>query len=211
MCAHYHIHADPKLAKENESPNVIEMRRFPCFFNFFLEKLEEPIETRYTGTHDTCIYWEIFEGANDWKLIMLVPKSKVYRKEDDIAHKEFAMRGIGEHMADQTSVGQVGGYITDNDTHDYYLYKCTGLPLLADKDVVYKVDGNEIAVKEGEKYCHGVWLDQVLETSKWFVMIPLCYIARMQVVMDADIEMLHWSQEENQSHSNLRSSTAREY
>ena len=84
-------------------------------------------------------------------MITLVLKSKVYRKEDDLACKEVAMHSIGECMADQTSVGRIGAYITDNDAHDYYLYKCTGLPLAADKDSVYKVDGNEFAVKEGEK------------------------------------------------------------
>ena len=123
--AHYHIRADPELVEKCKSPNRIAMRRFPCFCPFCLEKLKEPIETRYTGPSNTCMYWEIFEGANDWKLIALEPKPKVYRKEDDLACKEVAMRDIGERMASQTKVGQIGGYITDDDRYDYYLFKCT--------------------------------------------------------------------------------------
>ena len=83
LCSHHHNRANPELA----GPHIIAMRHFPCFFESCLEKMAEPIETRYTGTSDTCEYWEIFEGENDWKLIRLNPKPKVYRAEDDLARK----------------------------------------------------------------------------------------------------------------------------
>ena len=71
----------------------------------------EPIETRYTGPSDTCIYWEIFKkpdgisGYNDWKLIKLKPKDKVYKEEDDIAQLKISTHHIGVRMVDQVKVG----------------------------------------------------------------------------------------------------------
>lgn len=179
--AHYHIRADPELA----GPHVIAMRRFPCFCKGCVKKMWEPIATRYTGHSDSCDYWEIFEGHNDWKLIQIVPKPKVYVAEDDLARKQLAMSGIGDRMASQTKVGQIGAYIADDDAHDYYLFKCTHPPQQADKDFVTNFGGNEFVVKEGEKYCHGLWLDKVSETAKWFVVTEDRCIVRMQVVVDA--------------------------
>ena len=102
-------------------------------------------------------------------------------------------------------------YNADDDAHDYYLFKCTKPPEQADKDFVVKFGTNEFAVKEGDKYCHGVWLDKVPETSKWFVVTEQRCIVRMQVVVDAKVEMLPWSEGANPFRSNLKSSIAREY
>ena len=60
--SNYHLCADPELVEADHRPNVIAMRRFPCFCASCVSKMMEPIETRYTGPSDTCIYWEIFKN-----------------------------------------------------------------------------------------------------------------------------------------------------
>ena len=122
----------------------------------------EPIATRYTGPSNMCIYWDIFKkgdgktGYNDWKLISLLPKPKLYKDEDDLEALEVAVRGIGRRMADQMHVDRFGAYIADDERYDYYMFKCTVAPKQADKDEVFEFDGNEFPVKEGELYCEGV-------------------------------------------------------
>ena len=156
----------------------------------------EPTATRYTGPSNMCIYWDIFKkgdgktGYNDWKLISLLPKPKLYKEEDDLEALEVAVCGIGRRMADQMHVGRFGAYIADDERYDYYMFKCTVAPKQADKDEVFEFDGNEFPVKEGELYCEGVWLAKLPNTSEWYVVTNQRCIVRMQVVVDADVNLL---------------------
>ena len=47
--SNYHLRANPELVEADHRPNVIAMRRFPCFCTSCVSKMVEPIETRYTG------------------------------------------------------------------------------------------------------------------------------------------------------------------
>ena len=89
--------------------------------------------------------------------------------------------------------------------------KCTDPPQQAKNDFVVKFGSNEFAVKEGDKYCHGLWLDKVPETAKWFVATEQRCIVRMQVVVDANVEMEPWSEDDNPFRSNLKRSIANMY
>ena len=135
--SNYHIRADPELIEKGNRPGVIAMRRFPCFCKPCLDKMKEPIESRYTGTNNNCEYRDIFNKSdgtsyNDWKLIKLSPKPKQYREEDDLAQLEVTVRGIGIRMAGQMYVGGFGAYITDDERYDYYIFKCTVAPKQSD-------------------------------------------------------------------------------
>ena len=143
-----------------------------------------------------------------WKLISLLPKPKLYKEEDDLEALEVAVRGIGRRMADQMHVDRFGAYIADDERYDYYMFKCTVAPKQADKDEVFEFDGNEFPVKEGELYCEGVWLAKLPNTSEWYVVTNQRCIVRMQVVVDADVNLLPWSGD-NQFRSNLNREVAR--
>ena len=207
--SNYHIRADPELVKENERPNCIAMRRFPCFCDECVKKMREPIATRYEGPSDKCKYWDVFKrgdgtsGYNDWKLIKLEPKKKVYKEDDDLERLEVAVRNIGQTMAELMEVDKIGAYIADDDRYDYYLFRCTTAPKKAEKDTTFNLDGNDFAVKEGEMYCEGVWLDKVPDTSDWYVETGQKCVVRMQVVVDTDVELHAWS-EDNPFKRNLR-------
>jgi len=206
--SNYHIVADPELVRTGERPNCIAMRRFPCFCDACVEQLKRPIDTRYTGTNRNCEYWEIFEredgtSYNDWKIIDLKPKPKEYKEEDDLNRLEVTVRNIGCIMASQIYVGAYGVYVADDSRYDYYVFQCTEAAKKADGDRVFERDGNEFAVKEGEWYCEGVWLDKVPGTANWHYLTPQKCIVRMQIVIDADVEMQQLS-DDNQFPANLR-------
>ena len=162
ICSNYHLRANPELLEADHRPNVIAMRRFPCLCASCVSKMMEPIETRCTGPSDTCIYWEIFKkpdgisGYNDWKLIKLKPKDKVYNEEDDIAQLKISTHQIGVRMADQVKVGGFCGYIADDDRYDYYIFKCTDAATVALEDKLFQLDGNEFLLKKGQHYYKGV-------------------------------------------------------
>ena len=100
------------------------------------------------------------------------------------------------------AVGSFGVYVADDCTYDYYLYQCTDSPKQAKQDTVFRCDGNEFAVKEGEWYCEGLWLEKVRGTVKWHYLTDQKCIVRMQIVIDADVQLLSWS-EDNPFFSNL--------
>ncbi|KAL7523541.1 hypothetical protein ACHAWF_000561, partial [Thalassiosira exigua] len=83
----YNIRADTALLKKDE-PMRIAMRRFPCCCaGCCLTKLAELIQTRYSGTSDTCTYWEFFKkadgstGYNDRPEVEQVRRGGRYREE----------------------------------------------------------------------------------------------------------------------------------
>ena len=54
------------------------------------------------------MFWEFFKknedgtvGYNDWRVVEIVPKKKIYNKEDDQRRKAVTVRGIGQTMAFQ--------------------------------------------------------------------------------------------------------------
>ncbi len=196
----YNVRADPELLKDGE-PLVIAMRRFPCCCDGCLKKLSEPIETRYQGPSDTCIYWELFKksdgksGYNDWRLVEIVPRPKGYREEDVQERMSVTLRGIGLRMAEQVSIGGYGAYPVKDDQYDYYLVKWTHMPTVADRDEEIELDGEQFLVKEGDIICEGKWLDKIPETTDWWYETEQRCIVRLQTVVDASIELMPISDE----------------
>ena len=97
----YNLRADHELILLYCGKMVIAIRRFPCMCVGCKKKLEEPIETRYVGKCDTCIYWKVFKkrdgqsGYNDWMIIELVPDhSKGFDEQDFQEMKEFNLETI---------------------------------------------------------------------------------------------------------------------
>ena len=205
--SHYNIRADPELLGR-EKPLVIAMRRFPCCCEGCLVKLQEPIETRYSGPSNACIYWEVFKmtcgtkGYNDWKLVTLAPKKKVFKEEHRLARLDVTMNGVGKRMASQVKVGGFGAYVVDDERYDYYIVRWLESPKEATTDLLFEIEGEEFAVKKGEMYCKGMWLYKVESTTNWWKMTTQQCVVRMQVVVDADLDILPLS-DENQLRRNI--------
>ena len=88
----------------------------------------------------------------------------------------------------------LSAYITDDERYDYYIFKCTVAPKQSDGNKVFHRDGNDFPVKDEEWYCEGVWLDKVPTTSNWHVVTGQKCVVRMQVVVDANLELSAWSE-----------------
>ena len=196
LMTNYHLRADPELVRDQRRPDRIAIRRFPCFCVGCVEKMREPIATRYEGACNTCQFWDVFKksdgtetGYNDWKVVDIVPDKKKHVEEDELDRLEVAMNKIGERMGSQMKVGNIGAYIADDDDHDYYLFVCTTVPEMAEEDKIFKCGNNEFAVKKGELYCKGKWLDKIQTTTKWFYVTEGECVVRMQVVVDANVEL----------------------
>lgn len=191
--SNYHARADVELLSKDMRPNLIAMRRFPCFCKGCVDKMAEPVESRYKGPCNTCIYWQIFKktgeevGYNDWKIVTLVPKPNGYVEDDDLDRLEVAMKSIGERMSSQIRVGNYGAYVADDDRYDYYLFKCISEPEVAKEDTLFEIDGNSFSVKKGQWYCKGLWLDTV-HGKQYVETHQRCYV-RLQVVVDGDVQL----------------------
>ena len=65
---------------------------------------------------------------------------------------------LGVMMAEQMHLVQFGLYIADDEHYDYYVFKCTIAPNMADKDQVFAYNGDGFPVKKDGLYCEGLWL-----------------------------------------------------
>ena len=148
------------------------MRRFPCCCEGCLTKLAEPIETRYTGLSDKCVYWDVFKknngetGYNDWKLVEIIPKPKGYKEEDADARKAVTIAGVGKRMAELVEIGGYGAYPVDDERYEYYVVKWTGLPYEVEENISVPLGNETFYLRKGETVCKGVWLEKVPRTGK---------------------------------------------
>ena len=169
----YNLRADPQLILFYSGKMVIAIR--PCMCAGCKKKLEEPIETRYIGKCDTCIYWKIFKkrdgqsGYNDWMIIELVPDhSKGFDEQDFQEMKEFNLETFGYRMSLSIRIGRFAAYTVDDPNYDYYLVKVDEQAKQAERTEVIQLDGEEFPVTEGEWICYGTWLSIVPNTTKWW-------------------------------------------
>ncbi len=92
-------------------------------------------------------------------------------------------------------IGNFGAYIADDDRYDYYIFKCTKDPKEAECDFIFELDGNEFAVKAGEMYCEGLWLEKVGTSNKWYTVTTQKCVVCLQVAVNVMVDLENWSDE----------------
>ena len=185
--SHYNLRADPELL--NDGQIRLAARRFLCYCHGCLEKLKEPIATRYTGASNTCIYYDIFKGANDWKIIDIVENPKGFNADDAQESKANVLQTIGWRMKEDVKVGGYGAYPCDDERYDYYVVKWLELPHQAEKDKIIKIGTDEFPVKKDDWICRAQWMDLLTDTTCWWIETEYECVVRMQSVVAADLLM----------------------
>ncbi len=127
ILSHYHLHADPDLGASK-----IALRLIPCGCNSCEElRRKEWIpgvaaeeQPRFLQ-NQSCKYWPIFEGANDWKIAKLEP-SQTCDELNFVAARQEVLLSVTSNMAESISVGGFGAVMTEAvRTIGYYVDKWT--------------------------------------------------------------------------------------
>ncbi len=77
ICAHYNIRTDPDLGMDWAA-----VRRVACGFGPSKDQLQRPWVLHGSITAQPCYavkgckLWPSYEGANDWKIVTLMPKTE---------------------------------------------------------------------------------------------------------------------------------------
>jgi len=189
---HYNLRADPQLFDIGRMR--IAIRRFPCFCEGCVAKLNEPIETRYAGHSDTCDYWPIFLGENDWKIIDIVRSDNGFDEGDVESSKANALQTIGWRNKQSIEIGNYGAYPCDDDGNDYYIVKFMEEPHEVDKDETLQITNDygteEFPVAKGDWICRAIWLEKLPGTKSWYFETKHECIVRCQYLIITDLKLV---------------------
>ncbi len=134
--AHHNICTDPDVSMGWAGLHQVACGSGPC-----KDQLQRPwvlhgditAQPRYAVNKD-CKMWPSYEGANDWKICALVPKTEVDKK---LAHKSLrcVLNALEACMSLMMREGQVGAVGTsDNTAMGYYLVKWLSKPYTLQED-----------------------------------------------------------------------------
>lgn len=172
------------------------------------------IGTRYVGPCNTYVYWDFFpmdDGGtswyNDWRVVDIIPKRKRYREEDDHqVRKVVTIWGIEWTMANQVVVLRWLWCLLSGERPSVRLLSCE-----VDKPSVHRnkskviIKGKgEFNVQKGDWVCEGRWLETVPgRCQNWWCETAQECIVRMQMVADADVNLLQISEDNQLPHHML--------
>ena len=164
--AHYNIRTDPDLGL-----GWCALRRVACGCAECAKQLALPwkrggspeAQPRY-ARNKACVLWPSYEGANDWKVRRLLPKTA---KEAKGARESMScvLTARVTRMSLQIVEGEVAAFGTsDEDTRGYYVVVWRGEP--------YTLQEETNGVAAGRQVADAEWLNPVPGAPNWFTPSP---------------------------------------
>ena len=193
---HYNFRADHKLPI-----GQVAARRIPCACDACIEQLEQPWlpkvpfhkQPRYKGGNTKCIYWNIFQGVNDWLLIKISDKQD---SDSTIDHTlvENTLECNTAKVAEEVVIDGYGALATnDNNVKvGYYILQWKSLPYILSEDTLITTFKPPMMLRKGDMVCDGVYLNDVHNCKFIYTHgdeISLQTTVRLQHVVEANIHM----------------------
>lgn len=195
----YNLRADPDLGIAK-----VAVRRIPCCCQSCRDQLLSPWiantpaeeQPRYK-TNQSCHWWPIFEGLNDWHIVTLVVGKDDDAQADLLEEAQnLFLDSRAEEAFKQIVVGQRGAFATDDpDADGYYVVEWTGLPERLKNDVVIDDFDPPMILKRGEKVVRGKYWNKVPGAKQWYTPSdPEEYVTvRLQQVLCAHLVLVEES------------------
>lgn len=164
---HHNFRADPKLPI-----GKIAVRRIPCACKGCIDQLNLPWlpnqpfdkQPRYKGGNMNCMYWEVFNGLNDWLLIdILDTVTDDQRKEELQSIMDDSLLCNAMHVANLVKKNGYGAFATEDNSVKvgYYIVQWTSVPYYLHKDETLTTFDPPMHLKAGDVVCDAVYLNAV--------------------------------------------------
>jgi hypothetical protein len=164
--AHYNICMDLDLSMGRAVVHRVACGCDPC-----KDQLQRPwvlhgnitMQPRYAVNKD-CKLWPSYEGANDWKIVALVPKMEADKK---VAHESLhcVLNALEARMPLMMRKGQLGAVgATDKAAMGYYLIKWLSEPYTLQKDT----EGMSGMIPAGSMVVDGLYFNRVQCMPLWY-------------------------------------------
>ena len=137
-----------------------------------------------------CVYWNLFEGLNNWRIIHMVDKKGTENEDEEF--QQQIIHNCMDLMAEKIAEGEVGAVSTSDDKTDgYYLVKWCGIPYTLQESVVNRSFSDNDIMEPGEMVCKAIYYNPVqLEDMKyWYVLSKYEALIPLQQVLRTDIKM----------------------
>ena len=203
---HYHFYCCPQLGL-----GKVAARRIPCSCQACYQQLNEPWEEeiqdiskqpRFQKVQD-CIYKEVFEGYNEWKIISLksIPTKDAEEDFDPADEMEELFNDIlGEYeieAANQIEKDMFGAYQTeDPNTDGFYIIQWMSHVYRLEEDSyeIEGMDGNKL--EAGSQVADGLYWNPVPRAKDWYTppQKEQVFTFRVRYVLKGDLYMLDQSE-----------------
>ncbi len=185
--AHYNIRTDPDLGMDWASVRWVACGRGPC-----KDQLQRPwvlrgsitAQSRYAVNKD-CKLWPSYKGANNWKIIALMPKMEADKK---VVHESLhcvlkALVACMSLMMREGHIGAVG--MTDKKAMGYYLVKWLSKPYTLQEDT--EVMSGMIPV--GSMVVDGLYFNRVQQAPLWYTPSGDTIIMEVKYVLQTGLQL----------------------
>jgi hypothetical protein len=169
--AMYNLRADPDLGMRH-----VAVRRIPCGCDACIEQLKQPWmpgikkeeQLRY-ARNELCALWPVFEGCNDWLIVVLVPKADADEEEIEEA-QAVALHGLATRMSEKVQHGNYGAFSTEDPHADgYYIVQWTSDPYTLQEDLQMTDYDPPVIIPAGELVCDAKYFEKVPRTKRWYI------------------------------------------
>jgi hypothetical protein len=190
--AMYNLRAEPDLGLKH-----VAVRRIPCGCDACVEQLKQPWlpgikkeeQLRY-ARNELCALWPVFEGCNDWLIVVLVPKADADEEEIEEA-QAVALHGLATRMSEKVQHGNYGAFSTEDPHADgYYIVQWTSDPYTLQEDLQLTDYDPPVIIPAGELVCDAKYLEKVPRTKRWYIPTNLATTVRLKQVVATDMALL---------------------
>ena len=142
ISSRYNIRCDPELGVGKST-----VRRIPCVCSFCIEQLDLPLKKNEKDTsqkrhimNKKYLNWNIFEGLNDWNIIILVTQNKNKNIEKGNEDFKTILRRVETRMSEKILITMYGAIKTDDQSTDgYYVLQWTSERMHYKKTKIWRV------------------------------------------------------------------------
>ena len=166
IMTHYNYRVDPKLGF-----GKCAVRRIPCMCSACIAQLDLPWDPTLPAEEQprfaqvqTCKYWKIFEGMNDW--IIMTLQDKGTRDTEIEEMHQVMLDGIAMNLAGFIKPNTYGAVATDDtSSHGYYIVFFLSSPYTLQEDTKC----GDYCIDNGELVCEVRYVYAIQKDSHWYM------------------------------------------
>ncbi len=185
--AHYNIRTDLDLGMDWAAVRWVACGCGPC-----KDQLQRPwvlcgsitAQPRYAVNKD-CKLWPSYEGANNWKIVALMPKTEADKKvvRESIHCILNALVACMSLMMREGHIGAVG--TTDKKAMGYYLVKWLSEPYTLQKDT----EGMSGMIPVGSMVVDGLYFNRVQRAPLWYTPSSDTMVVEVKYVLQTGLQL----------------------
>jgi hypothetical protein len=187
ISAHYNIRTDPDLGMDWAVVRRVACGCGPCkdqLQRLWMLRGSITAQPHYAVNKD-CKLWPSYKGANDWKIVALMPKTEADKKvvRESLCCILNALVACMSLLMREGHIGAVG--MTDKKAMGYYLVKWLSKPYTLQKDT----EGMSGTIPVGSIVVDGLYFNRVQQAPLWYTPSGDTTVMEVKYVLQTGLQL----------------------